>query len=96
MTRTKRMLVAGVLAASVVGASVGIAAAGELTGSGKQTGAVGRAASECSFSGLDEAGTFDEVFFGRTQTYGQLVRQGLKSEFPSPGVACNPTKAVAP
>ncbi|KHK99538.1 hypothetical protein LK09_02625 [Microbacterium mangrovi] len=30
------------------------------------------------------------------QSYGSFVRAGLKGAVPSPGVACNPTKAGAP
>jgi hypothetical protein len=44
----------------------------------------------CAFSGLNHfhAGEPGELPI-RTQSYGQLVRAGLKAEFPSPGVACN-------
>jgi hypothetical protein len=46
----------------------------------------------CAFSGLNdfEEGVFP--FLTKTQNYGQLVQQGFKGEFPSPGDACNPTK----
>ena len=58
---------------------------------GVETGA-DRAQSFCAFSGLNdfEEGVFP--FLTKTQNYGQLVQQGLKGEFPSPGDACNPTK----
>jgi hypothetical protein len=49
------------------------------------------ARSICSFSGLND---FEEQMFPfntQVQSYGQLVKQGFKAEFPSPGEACNPT-----
>jgi hypothetical protein len=70
--------------------------AGEITGNGgKQYFSQGKSA--CKFSGLndDPGAAFPEG--GRTQSYGQLVRMGLKDYVDnvmgaSPGVACNPTK----
>ena len=58
---------------------------------GEETGA-DVANSACAFSGLNdfEEGVFP--FLTQTQNYGQLVQQGFKGEFPSPGDACNPTK----
>jgi hypothetical protein len=50
-----------------------------------------QANSICSFSGLND---FEEQMFPfntQVQSYGQLVKQGFKGEFPSPGEACNPT-----
>jgi hypothetical protein len=44
----------------------------------------------CSFLGLNDTPNADVPEGGRVQSYGQLVRQGFKAEFPSPGVACNP------
>jgi hypothetical protein len=41
----------------------------------------------CSFSGLNDDPEEDG---NRTQSYGQLVKDGLKPFVPSPGVACNP------
>jgi len=49
------------------------------------------ARSICAFSGLNDEPEAEPPDGGRTQTYGQLVRQGLKQFLPSPGVACNPT-----
>ena len=46
----------------------------------------------CSFSGLNEpaeVGDPDPAIGGRTQSYGQLVSEGFKSDNPSPGEACN-------
>ena len=57
---------------------------------GVETGA-DHARSACAFSGLNDEPEAEPPDGGRTQTYGQLVRQGLKQFLPSPGVACNPT-----
>ena len=77
---------------ALVAAGAGAASAGEVTGTGKATPAPERAASICAFSGLNDD-TAEEP--GRTQSYGQLVRQGIKQFLPSPGIACNPTKGFA-
>ena len=74
---------------ALVAAGAGAASAGEVTGNGKPTPAPQHAASICVYSGLNDD-TAEEP--GRTQSYGQLVRQGLKQFLPSPGDACNPTK----
>jgi hypothetical protein len=74
---------------ALVAAGAGAASAGEVTGNGKATPAPERAASICVFSGLNDD---QEEEPGRTQSYGQLVRQGIKQFLPSPGDACNPTK----
>jgi hypothetical protein len=42
----------------------------------------------CSFSGLNDVPN-DPEEGGRVQSYGQLVKQGLKAFLPSPGEACN-------
>ena len=69
------------------------AVAGEIKGNGKYRENIERGASICKYSGLN-----DEFFLGesdeRTQSYGQLVRGGLKDFVPSPGVACNPAKSL--
>ena len=57
---------------------------------GVETGS-GQARSLCAFSGLNDEPEAEGPEGGRTQSYGQLVRQGLKQFLPSPGVACNPT-----
>ena len=57
---------------------------------GVETGA-DRAASACAFSGLNDFDPDEEPPFDtKTQNYGQLVQQGFKGVFPSPGEACNP------
>ena len=43
----------------------------------------------CSFSGLNDTPNAEFPEGGRVQSYGQYVRQGLKSFVPSPGTACN-------
>jgi hypothetical protein len=53
-------------------------------------------ASWCRFSGQNDDPNAEAPEGGRVQSYGQLVRQGLKAEFPSPGVACNPTRTFLP
>jgi len=45
----------------------------------------------CSFSGLNDFEEHVFPFDTKVQFYGQLVQQGFKAEFPSPGEACNPT-----
>jgi hypothetical protein len=90
------------LGASVAGAALvlsvgaGASLAGEITGTGKSlkidspTGLHGH--SLCAYSGLNDEITPEEPT--RTQSYGQLVRIGLKelvdSIGGSPGQACNP------
>lgn len=51
----KRMLAGCTVALAMVLAGAGAAQAGEVNGNGDPTGAPGRAASECMFSGLDTA-----------------------------------------
>jgi hypothetical protein len=89
--RTKSLLAAAVCAVVVAGASASAAFAGEVTGSGKATAGPKNAASECSFSGLNDNPNQAAPFGGQAQSYGRLVAQGYKDAFPSPGVACNPT-----
>ena len=82
MGRTKKSLCAVALcAAAIVSVSAGSALADEAHGQGR---------SICHFSGLndDPDAAFPEG--GRVQSYGQLVRKGLKDAVPSPGFACNP------
>ena len=93
----RKWIVAGGLAALTMGFS-GTAFAGEITGSGRGgpagdgvTGAVANANSECMYSGLDDADVDPETGeddFGRTQSYGQIVRQ-IGSLGGVPGQACN-------
>jgi hypothetical protein len=74
----------GSAALVVMGSSA--ASAGEVTGNGDPTQGPAHANSICVFSGLNDD-TEEEP--GRTQSYGQVVRAGLKDLVPGPGVACN-------
>jgi hypothetical protein len=84
----KKLTVTCLGAAVLFVASAGPAFAGEVTGNGKRTGATEHANSICVFSGQNDDPTEATPFGGRTQNYGQLVRQGFKGVYPSPGVAC--------
>lgn len=100
-----RALVAAVACAAVAAVvGVGPAFAGEATGNFETTGTYTPienyvAASICSFSGQNPERFLDpsnpDYEPGRTQSWGQLVRQGiispsqLKSGDPSPGTSCN-------
>jgi hypothetical protein len=97
--RLKSLFVACACAVSIAGAGAGSAFGGEIKGPGSPTGipaegpdtaALEHAASICAASGLNEYHAGEEgEFLTRTQSYGQLVRMGLKEDFPSPGFACN-------
>jgi len=96
----KSFLAAAVSGAAIAVVPAGAAFGGEIKGPGSPTGvpvedatptpALAHANSICAASGLNH---FHEGEPGelpiRTQSYGQLVRAGLKADFPSPGVACN-------
>jgi hypothetical protein len=83
----RRAIAVGVCALSLVGLSAGAASAGEITGNGKP---VERSphASLCSFSGHNDDPGAPDPEGGTSQSYGQLVRQGLKPFLPSPSEAC--------
>ena len=84
--KVSRVLASGLASLALVAVGATSASAGEVTGNGKVTPIVERAHSICAFSGLNDD-TEEEP--GRTQSYGQLVRAGLKEFLPSPGIACN-------
>jgi len=48
------------------------------------------AKSICSYSGLNDNEEEEEPDLGRVQSYGDYVKEGLKSVYPSPGFLCNP------
>jgi hypothetical protein len=49
------------------------------------------ARSICSASGLNDNDPDEEgADLGQVQSYGDYVKEGLKSKYPSPGVLCNP------
>ena len=97
--RLKSLVVAGVCGVTLAAMGAGSAFAGEIKGPGSPVGipaegpdtaALANANSICAASGLNEYHAGEEGEFPtRTQSYGQLVRMGLKEEFPSPSVACN-------
>jgi hypothetical protein len=84
---TSRVAVALFAAAALASMSAGAALAGEETAQG---------ASWCRFSGQNDDPNAAPPEHGRVQSYGQLVRQGLKATEPSPGIACNPQRTFLP
>ncbi len=91
----KKVAIALGFSALFVGLVPSAAFAGEVNGAGtKHYFSQGKSA--CKFSGLNDTPDAPAPEGGRTQTYGQLVRQGLKADFPSPGVACNPNTPAPP
>jgi hypothetical protein len=84
----KRALLGALICAGAI-AGVGVDAA---QAAGKPEQGVDHARSICAFSGLNDEPDAEFPEGGRTQSYGQLVRKGLKDVLPSPGDACNPTK----
>jgi len=101
----RKVLATAVVAAALFGIGAGTASAGEITGSGKGgpnkelpgvTGSVGRAASECSFSGLED-GIDPPGPSGpgvAPQNWGQIPKE-VRDTFGgfNPGIGCNPTRA---
>lgn len=79
--KVRRLLATVAVCAVAVGVTAGPAVADEAHGKGR---------SACHFSGLNDDPDEAFPFGGRVQSYGQLVRQGVKDQFPSPGEACNP------
>jgi hypothetical protein len=101
MIRPKPLLAIGFCAAAFAATGVGSASAGEVTGpfpngrplwTDPATHAL-HGNSLCAYSGLNIPSEDGDP--SRTQSYGQLVRAGLKSVVPSPGVACNPTSGFS-
>jgi hypothetical protein len=87
---TKRSLLAVAFsAATLVGLTANAALAGEVTGNGKPTQGPAHANSICVFSGQNDSPSDPAPEGGRTQSYGQLVRQGAidPHQF-NPGDAC--------
>ena len=97
--RLKSSFVAGACAVAIAAMGAGSAFGGEIKGPGSSVGipaegpdtaGLEHANSICASSGLNEYHAGEEGEFAtRTQSYGQLVRMGLKEEFPNPGFACN-------
>src|SRR4051794_11961612 len=87
--RLKSCIAAAGCTAAILAVGGGPAFAGEYNGKGEPIGAPSHANSICVFSGQNNEALEGEP--GRVQSYGQLVRAGLKgtAEAPSPGFACN-------
>ncbi len=91
--RIKSLVAAALGAVAVAAFGAGSAFAGEITGSGKQTGAPEHARSICAFSGQNDEFVEGDETAPRTQSYGQIVRMvggGVLGGIP--GFACNPAR----
>ena len=84
--KLSKLLATGLGSVALVAVGATSASAGEVTGNGKATQGPAHANSICVYSGLNDD-TAEEP--GRTQSYGQIVRAGLKAVVPGPGIACN-------
>jgi len=94
----KKLVCGSALALGLVLGSAGAAAAGETNGNGDPIPGAHNASSACAFSGRDLPDRIennplpelndDAVTGGHVQSYGKYVSHGLKSEVPSPGIAC--------
>ena len=87
----KSLVGAAICASAILGVGVdGALAQGRVEQGTEQSHSI------CAFSGLNDEPDAEFPEGGRVQSYGQLVRKGLKAELPSPGDACNPTKEAPP
>lgn len=80
----KSLLGAAVCTLALVGLSSGPAFAQGQTERGPE-----HANSICSYSGLNDEPDAEFPEGGRVQSYGQIVKLGLKAEAPSPSMLCN-------
>lgn len=102
----RRLVLAASMAALVIGGSVQVVAAGEITGNGRLKDMHGR--SECSFSGQEDLQWYEDDantkpravvvrgFPSHAQSWGQIPkadRDFIATLGFHPGTACNPTKA---
>jgi len=85
----KRLVLVPVAAGALVLVGLSPASAGEITGNGKPAQGAAHANSICAFSGQNDEPDAPFPEGGRVQSYGQVVKLGLKAEAPGPGVACN-------
>ena len=85
----KRIILVPAVAGALVLVGVSSASAGEITGNGKPAQGATHANSICAYSGQNDTPNDPFPEGGRVQSYGQLVRVGLKDAVPAPGVACN-------
>jgi hypothetical protein len=89
MLGKKLILVAWSCTVIIASTTAGTAFAGEVTGNGKPTAAPDNASSICAFSGQNDNPNEAAPEGGRTQSYGQLVRQGAANPRAfNPGDAC--------
>ena len=85
----RKAIVGATCALAFVGATSSVAFAGEITGNGKPTQGPAHANSICVFSGQNDTPDAAPPEGGRTQSYGQLVRQGaVNPQVFNPGDAC--------
>jgi len=84
-----RLLATGLGSAALIALGTTSAFAGEVTGTGENTRGPAHAQSICAYSGLNDDPAEEP---GKTQSYGQGVRAGLKGLIPGPGEACNGRK----
>ena len=85
----KRMI--SVLAIMAIMAAMVVAMAVPAFAQGKVEQGTKHAKSICSYSGLNDNDPTEEgADLGRVQSYGDYVKEGLKSVYPSPGFLCNP------
>ena len=85
----RRILVFVVVAALALAMAVPAFAQGKPQGKFEQ--GLDSARSICSASGLNDNDPSEEgADLGQVQSYGDYVKEGLKSEYPSPGFLCNP------
>ena len=85
----KRIILVPAVAGALVLVGVSSASAGEITGNGKPAQGATHANSICAYSGQNDTPNDPFPEGGRVQSYGQLVRVGLKDAVPAPGFACN-------
>ncbi len=79
----RKKLLAVAVCAAVLGVSGNAYAQGQVERGPEHANSI------CSFSGLNDEPDLPGSEGGRVQSYGQYVKQGLKSSEPSPGMLCN-------
>lgn len=92
----KRLLLSACCAVAILGVTAGVAAGGEVTGTGESLKPL-QANSECAFSGLNDTYSGDPAVpdtdgFFRTQNWGQIPQEGrrfLASIGIRPSTFCN-------
>lgn len=89
--RIKSLIGAAVCTLALVGLGAGPASAAKPDNVPRGQTEMGpdHANSICSFSGLNDEPDADFPEGGQVQSYGQIVKLGLKAMAPSPGMLCN-------